>query len=157
MPHLISKDEAMASLPTGSACFLCEMLESTDNIFSDDQVSVVLSRYPRFWGQVMVVLNRHITDFRTITDHEWIAMNVHALKAARILEEVLDPVRCHIASIGTERADLPMTSPHLHINVLPIPEEDLRPSEIYTWTHGVYAGTEEEWEALHTAIRSNWN
>lgn len=116
---------------------------------------VVLSEYPRTWGQTMVVLNTHKTAVSDTTGDEWRELMENVRSAAMILENVLKPLRCYVSSLGATE-NLPNTCPHLHFNVLPIYNTDDRPSEIFTWKNGVYAAEQKEWDELVTELNREW-
>jgi len=69
------------------------------------------------------------------------------------LEKTLRPARCYVAALGTDAEDLPMTSAHLHFNLVPVPEARARPKDVLTWSNGIYDGSPEEWRSLAASLR----
>ena len=115
----------------------------------------VLTRFPKRWGHVVILLDDHITTFSALDEDAWQEMNALALTAARVLERSLAPVRCYVASLGSSR-ELPMTSSHLHLHVIPLYDVEDRPREILSWSTGLYQGTEAEWDALEARLKRAW-
>ena len=68
-----------------------------------------------------------------------------------MVERVMRPRRCYVASTGSSAGEMTQTSRHLHVHVIPLYEADDRPSDVFSWAEGVYVGTPEEWEALARA------
>ncbi|MBI3510755.1 MAG: HIT family protein [Bacteroidetes bacterium] len=160
MPHFISKEEALSRLQmenSNRSCLLCELLKTKSEftVAEDEETIVFLSRYPRFWGQIIVAAKIHSEKFSELKDKTWKNMNEHALKAARILEKKFSPARCYIASVGSEQ-NLPMTCPHIHFNIIPVMNLNLKPSEVFTWSNGLFDGTEEEWSNLFSLLKREW-
>lgn len=140
-------------LAPSSKCWVCNLIEQhAYELWEDQYCKVVLSEFPRFWGHILVVLKEHQTAYSELSQAQWGSLSANSWKAARLLEDKLNPVRCYIAGLGTERSDLVMSSPHLHFNIIPIPEKDLKPSEILTWENGIYSGSELEWEQLKSEL-----
>lgn len=117
-----------------------------------EHVQVVLSRYPRNWGQAIVLLRRHVTCFAELDPSEWAEATEAAHRTAVRMEEVLKPIRCFVSCLGTARTDLPMSSPHMHLHVDPVYDADDRPRTIFTMQFGVMAGEPDEWEALRASL-----
>jgi diadenosine tetraphosphate (Ap4A) HIT family hydrolase len=157
MPFVIPREEALhqisLTVPPGD-CLVCSVLKTEANyaFYKDEQVTVVLSRYPRTWGQTMVLLNAHKTSVTQVSALEWEALMQAVRKAALTIETVLKPKRCYIASLGATQ-NLPNTCPHIHFNVLPIYNDEDKPSTIFSWQDGVYSGTEPEWKKLHEELK----
>ena len=160
MPHLISRAEALFELEknkTEEKCFLCSLVSGNAKFIleKNNLVTVFLSEYPRFWGQIMIAPNLHSEKFSSLDEGAWKMMNKAALKSARILEKLFSPARVYIASTGSPE-NLPMTCPHNHINVIPVYDAALKPSQVFTWGNGLYAGREEEWKELFSAVNLEW-
>jgi diadenosine tetraphosphate (Ap4A) HIT family hydrolase len=158
MPHLITREEAINALgdETGE-CFICDLIHGNAAYLLERRngVTAFLSRYPRFWGQVMVAPDVHSETFTALDTETWTAMNTVAHKAARIAEKLFSPARCYIASTGSAQ-QLPMTCPHIHINIIPVPDAGLKPADVFTWKNGLCDGTAEEWSALFLQFKSEW-
>jgi len=113
----------------------------------------MLTGFPLSWGHVIVAMNEHTTRFSDASDEVLAEMTALAHRYARRVENVLQPARVFVASLGSDREGLAMTTPHLHYHVVPVREKAARPSEIFTWAHGVYAGTSDEWDVLASQLR----
>ena len=163
MPRTISRSEALELLGRqrrADGCLLCALrdgeLGSPLLIAESEHTVVLLPRYATRWGHLMVVLRRHVTTFAELSDEAWREATTLALAAARTIEATLSPLRCYVASLGAPRGDLPMTSPHLHLHVIPIYDHDDKPATVLTWSNGVLVADEPEWEALRQQLRDAW-
>jgi diadenosine tetraphosphate (Ap4A) HIT family hydrolase len=158
MPHLVPKSTALNELEqtgfTPERCLICRLVkETTLTIFEDEYTIVFLSEYPRFWGHTIVSLKRHVERFSDLNEIEYGYLFENARKAAITIEKALNPVRTYVASIGAAENKI-NTCPHIHVNVLPIYEKDVKPSQVFTWENGVYMGTEIEWEELKNTMKN---
>lgn len=155
MPRVISKDEAIARLsavlPEG-VCSMCKIVESEAPLISAPLATLSLNRFPLRWGHLLVVTRRHVTSFAEVTDEEHAQANALVLRGARALERRMRPARVFTASLGTARAMVPMSSPHLHWHVVPVASAGERPSEVLSWSNGVYAAEDGEWEELAAGL-----
>ena len=159
MPRRIERDvavaRAVAERPEGS-CLVCAILAGdagpTWVLHEGEHVRVVLSRYPRNWGQAMILLRRHVTGFTDLEPREWAEASEAAYYVASRMELVLQPVRCFVSCLGTAHADLPMSSPHMHLHVDPVYDLDQRPRTTFTLEFGVVEGEPDEWEALRASL-----
>src|ERR1035437_2307342 len=136
MPYIISRqqaiDEINKTLRQGE-CLVCRILKSNPKhvLHKGKHTTVLLSEYPRTWGQTMIVLNKHKVSISEITKEEWDELTENVRKASIVLEKSLSPLRCYISSLGATE-NLPNTCPHLHFNVLPIYKATDKPSDIFT-------------------------
>ncbi|MFT5679979.1 MAG: diadenosine tetraphosphate (Ap4A) HIT family hydrolase [Myxococcota bacterium] len=159
MPWRITRDEALdqiaAEAPGG--CLICGILSGRAGrvwVLQEGEHTVsILSRYPRNWGQAMVLMRRHTTTFSDVTAAEWQEACEEARRIAARVESELVPLRCYISSLGTWREDLSMSSPHLHIHIDPVYDPEDRPRTVFTHQHGVMAGEESEWMALQAILK----
>lgn len=145
-----------SSLAPGE-CLACWIMRSNARyvLHAGAHTTVLLSEYPRTWGQTMVLLNPHKTSISETTKEEWDELAGAARMTALVLERELAPLRCYISSLGATE-NLPNTCPHLHFNVLPIYNSTDRPSDIFTWRDGLYAGEESEWADLFGRLARAW-
>lgn len=161
MPRLISREEAVKSIghsiPSGE-CLVCwiQINQSKNLLYKGNWSSVILSAYPRTWGQTMIVLHEHKTTFGELSIEEWSEMSFLLKKSTVGLENVLKPLRCYVASLGSVE-NLTNTCPHLHFNILPIYSQVDKPSDIFTWKNGLYQATDAEWEELRCLLMKEWN
>jgi diadenosine tetraphosphate (Ap4A) HIT family hydrolase len=156
VPSKIDKAEAIERLgrflPPGT-CSMCHLIENDQPLTANASAVLALNRFPLRWGHLLVVTRRHITTFEAIEADEHREVSELVLRGARILEHVLRPVRVFTASLGTGRSDIPMSSPHLHWQIVPTDHEGERPSEVLTWSNGVVTASEEEWADLRERLR----
>jgi diadenosine tetraphosphate (Ap4A) HIT family hydrolase len=127
-------------------------------LYENERQLVILPRYVRRWGQVMVIPKAHATTYAEIGEAAWSEASTLALRAARAAESILAPRRCYLASTGSAAGELTQSSTHLHIHVIPLYDPDDRPADVFSWASGVYVAENAEWEALRVrfaeAIRS---
>lgn len=162
MTRRISKEEALRRLagePRSSGCIMCSLLAALQADAESERVlergvraTTVLNAYPLTWGHAMVVAHDHVTSYAEL-DEEAAVEVMRLIRAAAIrIEEALSPLRVFVASLGSSRADLAMTSPHLHWHLVPVGDAPTRPAEVLTWERGVLEGTDEEWRSLARSI-----
>ncbi len=157
----ISRGEAVerASAERGSApCLVCAILGGSAGrvfpVLRGDRATVVLARYALRPGHLLVLAHRHATRFQDLPPAEWIEMAGLAHRAARALEREVDAARCYVASLGADSPEAPMSSPHLHLHVVPLASPDEKPSAVLTWSEGVYVDTPENWSALQARLEA---
>lgn len=126
------------------------------SIYEDDELLVMLPRYVRRWGHVLVTPKPHHTAFSDISPVLWARANALAHNAARMVEQVAQPRRVYVASTGSSAGELTQSSMHLHIHVIPLHEPDDRPADVFSWADGIYIGTAAEWEELQARYRAAW-
>lgn len=162
MPRLIPKDEAVAQITRelgGRACVMCALAQQAGppaTIARGQWSKVIASRYPRAWGHLLVVLDAHVTRFSDLSAPQWAEATELARLAARLLERLEEPARCYVASLGAGRVGIPMSSPHLHLHVIPVDDPDVSPARMLSWDDGVWAAEPQEWEALFERLRHGW-
>jgi histidine triad (HIT) family protein len=125
-------------------------------VFEDDEVLVMLPRYVRRWGHVMVMPKAHVVSFSEVVPALWGRVNDLAHRAARMVERVKRPRRCYVASTGSSAGELTQSSMHLHVHVVPLYEPDDKPSSIFSWREGVWVAERDEWEALRREYAAAW-
>jgi diadenosine tetraphosphate (Ap4A) HIT family hydrolase len=163
VPELVSKSLAVARLeresPPGE-CVICALRDGRAGhrymLAETPHTTTLLSRYPRRWGHVIVLVNAHVTRFSEVADGAWREASEQALRAARAVERALAPARCYVASLGTVRDDLPMSSPHVHLHVVPTYDAADRPKTVFDSQPGFYSGEDAEWDELHRAVLEGW-
>lgn len=155
MPQKISREEALTRIASergDTGCLICAIRSGEAGpvwtIREGPHTHSVLSRYPRNWGQAMVLMKRHTTTYTEVTPGEWLEGCLEAQRIAARIEVTLKPLRCYISSLGTWRKDLPMSSPHLHIHIDPVYNAEDRPRTIFTHSLGVLEAEEAEWMTL---------
>jgi histidine triad (HIT) family protein len=159
MPRRIARDEAVARAlaERGEArCLICALRDGAAGprwtIAEGEHAIVLLSRYALRWGHALVAIRGHVENFSEVTDAAWAEASSLALRTARALERALSPRRVYVASLGAAAPDLPMSSPHLHLHVVPLHDPGDRPSAVFTLSEGTYDGTAEEWAELRERL-----
>jgi diadenosine tetraphosphate (Ap4A) HIT family hydrolase len=165
MPRVIPREQAIAEITAARgevSCLMCALrdgaLDETEPLVLERsaRTTVLLPRYGVRWGHVLVVLNRHVTRFGDLDAEIWREACDQAYRAARALETALAPARCFVASLGSSGAIAPMTSPHLHLHVIPVHGPDERPSSVLTWESGVTVGDDAERAELRRVLLAAW-
>lgn len=163
VPTLISRDEALARIrnEVGNApCLMCAMRDDRVGerwvVAEDADLLLVVPRYVRRWGQLLVVLKPHVTRYAQIEPRLWARANAWALRAATLVERMFEPHRCYVTSTGSAAGELTQSSAHLHIHVVPVYDADDRPRDVFSWSEGVYVAATEEWQTLTDRLREAW-
>ena len=127
MPTKISRAEALRRIREeggAPACLMCAIaarrVGDVHVIVEDEDTLVMLPRYVRRWGHVMALPKRHVTSYAEVDVELWTRTAQLAHQAARVVERVMRPRRCYLASTGSSAGELTQTSRHLHIHVVPI-------------------------------------
>ena len=86
MPTLISRDEALARIRTEGGrppCLMCAIRDrqvgATYAVFEDDEILVLLPRYVRRWGHVVVMPKAHVVTYSGVSAALWGRINAEAL------------------------------------------------------------------------------
>lgn len=163
MIERITKAEAIARIAARygqPACLMCAIL--ADPLLAAQQVDegphsvTIVSRFPVVRGHLLVIARPHVESIADAPAEVWAGMATAAQRAARVLEATFRPARVWAASLGAPAGVAPMTGPHLHMHVLPVPRAELRPAEVLSWRAGVVeteaAWWREEVEAMRQAF-----
>lgn len=163
MPTLIPRAEALARIRAECgvpACLMCAIEGGRAGgryAFADEgDVVLLLPRYVRRWGHVMVLPKQHVITFAEVDDALWARTSALALRAARMIEREMKPLRVYMASTGSSAGELTQTSSHLHVHVIPLFVADDRPADVFSWSQGVYVAEHDEWEALRLRYQRAW-
>ncbi|MEO8698856.1 MAG: HIT family protein [Kofleriaceae bacterium] len=163
MPVLITRDEALARIRDegGSpACLMCAIRDrqvgATHVVHEDDELLVFLPRYVRRWGHLVVMPREHVVTYTGVAPALWARINADALRAARMLERLREPLRIYITSTGSSAGELTQTSMHLHVHVIPLFDNHDRPADVFSWQTGVWVAGDDEWEALRAEYAAAW-
>lgn len=164
MPALIPRDDALARIRSEVAAGECLMCAVRDDragdrwvIDEDDGLLLFLPRYVRRWGQLLVVLKPHVTRYGEVDPALWARASAWALRAASVVEQHLQPLRCYITSTGSAAGELTQSSAHVHIHVIPVYDPDDRPRDVFSWADGVWIAEPDEWRALQTDYARAWH
>jgi histidine triad (HIT) family protein len=163
MPHLITRDEALARIRDEGgtpACLMCAIRDrrvgATHAVFEDDDLLVFLPRYVRRWGHLVVMPRAHVVTYTGVDPALWARINADALHAARMLERLRAPLRIYITSTGSSAGELTQTSMHLHVHVIPLFDDHDRPADVFSWQAGVWVADDAEWHALRDEYAAAW-
>lgn len=163
MPTLITREEALRRIIEEGgqpACLMCALLERRVGplyvVHEDEHDLVMLPRYVRRWGHVMVVPRVHVTTYQGVPPEVWARTSATAHRAARMVERTLRPLRCYLASVGSSAGELTQTSMHLHMHVIPLFAAEDRPADVFSWAEGVLVGEPHEWAELLQRYRDAW-
>lgn len=163
MPRLISRAEALTRIRHEGGDYACLMCALRDERFGpnlvvhqDQRALVLLPRYVRRWGHVLLILRPHVTTFSAVASDDWLHLCQLAHRAARAAEHALQPRRCYVASTGSSGGELTQTSAHLHLHVIPLDDPDDRPASVFSWSEGLLVGEEPEWAELLGRYREAW-
>jgi diadenosine tetraphosphate (Ap4A) HIT family hydrolase len=163
MPQLISREEALrrirAEVGEGT-CLMCAIRDDRAGdrwvVADEGDMLVVLPRYVRRWGQVLVIPKPHVTSFSEIEEGMWQRACSAARLGACVVEAELRPRRCYLASTGSAAGEITQSSKHLHIHVIPLYQPEDRPADIFSWSDGVYVAEADEWRALREQLSAAW-
>jgi len=163
VPHVIPRDEALARIRAegGSPpCLMCAIRDRavgpTYAVYEDDDILVLLPRYVRRWGHVVVMPRDHVVTYTGVAPALWARINAEALHAARMLERIRSPLRIYITSTGSSAGELTQTSMHLHVHVIPLYDNTDRPADVFSWQAGVVVADHDEWETLRAEYAAAW-
>jgi histidine triad (HIT) family protein len=159
MPQLITRNEALRRIIAeggAPACLMCAVRDrkvgDTHVVHEDAEFLVILPRYVRRWGHVMIMPKAHVTSFMAIDPDLFMRMSVLSLQCSRMVERVQKPRRVYVASTGSSAGEITQSSEHLHVHVIPLYEVDDKPSSIFSWSKGVYVAERDEWETLRASF-----
>jgi histidine triad (HIT) family protein len=163
MPTLITREEALARIRAEGGeppCLMCAIRDRkvgpTYAVFEDDEQLVFLPRYTRKWGHTSILPKAHVTTYSEIDPAIWARSCELAHRAARLVERVMKPRRCYVASTGSAAGELVQTSVHLHWHIIPIYDPNDRPADIFSWSLGINVAEPEEWAEILARYREAW-
>ena len=143
-----------------AGCLMCWLMQQPSQrvtrVVERDGAAVVVPQFAVRCGHLLVVPARHVTSMSDLGRAGWAQLCDLAYVASLAVERALTPVRCYIASLGSARSDVPMTSPHLHLHLIPIYQADERPAEVLTWRHGVWSLPTSAREDYRDALLAAW-
>lgn len=142
------------------SCMMCTLVEGRacpGPVFETKDFAIVLDRFGARPGHLLVIAKRHVEDITELGVESYLSAQRLAYDASRILERAFAPKRTFIAALGAPRS-VPMSFPHFHLHVIPIPEDDerARPARVFSWTDGVFVYSDEEADRLASELRALW-
>lgn len=163
MPTLIPRDEALRRIRAEvgeGRCLMCAIRDDAAGdrwvIDESEDLLLVLPRYVRRWGQMLVVLRPHVTRYVEVAPELWARANAWALRAACVVERAMNPLRCYVTSTGSAAGELTQSSAHVHVHVIPVYDPEDRPRDVFSWGEGVYVAEAAEWRALQRTYQARW-
>ena len=164
MPLLVTREEALARITAEGGrpdCLMCAVRDrevgDVHSVFEDDEMLVMLPRYVRRWGHLMVMPKAHVTSYSKVDPRLWARANALAHHCALLIERLKQPRRVYVASTGSSAGELTQSSEHLHIHAVPLYELDDKPSSIFSWQEGVWVAERDEWEELRDEYAAAWD
>jgi diadenosine tetraphosphate (Ap4A) HIT family hydrolase len=133
---------------------MCNVVANQTPLIASHFANVHFNQFPLRWGHLLVITKAHVTTWCELSTQVHDDAQRLVLDVAQRLERRLGAKRIYVAALGTTQTDLPMTSPHLHWHVVPLFDQGERPSDVLTWEHGDYEGTDEEWSWLAQRLRA---
>jgi diadenosine tetraphosphate (Ap4A) HIT family hydrolase len=106
-------------------CFICGIINNTSPelreanviVHSDDEVLVLLNRYPTLRGYTLVCPRRHVervlSDF---TAEEYLSLQRWIYRVGRAIEAVVPTERLYVLSLGSQQGNR-----HVHWHLAPLP------------------------------------
>ena len=163
MPTLIPRQDALVRIRSevGDApCLMCAVRDDVAGprsvLAEDEELLVVLPRYVRRWGQLLVILKPHVTSYHEVAPALWQRASHWAWRAANVIERCREPLRCYVAATGSAAGEITQSSVHLHLHVIPLYRSEDRPTDIFSWSEGIYVAEEPEWHTLLDDYRQAW-
>lgn len=162
MPILLTREQALERIraevgrPPCLMCALRDGVTRTWVLHDDDDVLVLIPRFVRCFGHVLVMPRPHCISYGEVDDALWARVERASLHAARMLERVRAPRRVYLASTGSAAGELTQSSVHLHVHVLPVEAPDTRPADVFSWSEGIWSQSDEELDALAATYRAAW-
>jgi len=158
MPHVLAREDAIReAVAEAGDCVACALVagqvEGAHVLAATRDASLILPRMGVRWGHALVLLREHVTSFEALAPEVWLDAAGLAHRAARAMERALAPARVFVASLGAPEPAPAMTTPHLHLHVIPLARSE-KPSEVLTWERGVVVGSTEERDELARRLRA---
>lgn len=139
------------------ACWMCALVQAdaaATIVNANDQGIVVLNRFARREGHLMVIAREHVEHGHELAWSTYAELQRLVHDASRALHRAFQPARVFTASLGSP---LPLANsfPHFHVHVIPIAEHDdrARPARVFSWTEGVVVYDDAEAAALTQRLR----
>src|SRR5687768_14556733 len=108
MPRLVPRAEALERIRAEGGtpeCLMCAVRDrkvgDVHAVLEDGEMLVLLPRYVRRWGQILVMPKPHVVSFADVSSALWARANALAHRAAQVVEAVQRPRRCYVASTGS--------------------------------------------------------
>lgn len=133
-------------------CIFCSRLKSGEDkkhliLYRDEHNFVIMNKYPYNNGHLMVVPNRHTSDFESLQDHESLEMMSLIAKSLGVLKETIRPdgfnIGINLGKIAGAGID-----DHLHFHIVPRWSADTNFMPVVAETKVISEALEETWERL---------
>ena len=143
-------------------CFICGIINNEPSdlraanviVYADDEVLVLLNRYPTLRGYTLVCPRRHVE--RVVSEFsadEYLSLQRWIYRVGRAIEAVVPTERLYILSLGSQQGNR-----HVHWHLAPLPpgvpyaEQQLAAVAL---SRGVLDISREEQEALALQLREH--
>lgn len=162
MATLRTREEALERIraevgrPSCLMCALRDGVTRTWVLHDRDDVLVLIPRFVRCFGHVLLVPRPHCVSYSEVDPELWARVDALTLRAARMIETLRAPRRVFLASTGSAAGELTQSSVHLHVHVLPVHDPETRPADVFSWSEGIWEQTDDELDALLSAYRAAW-
>lgn len=120
--------EVIEEYKKAQSCILCRLKASQNDaedliIHRSDHSFVVMNKYPYTNGHMMFVPNRHLSDWTSLEESEFLEMQKLSQKAIRILEQKFN-AQAYNLGVNLGRAAGAGIHEHLHMHLVPRWEGD---------------------------------
>lgn len=162
MPILLTREQALAQIRAEVGrphCLMCALRDGATRtwvLHDEEDVLVLIPRFVRCFGHVLVMPRPHCVSYGEIDDALWARVERISLRAARLLERLRSPRRVYLASTGSAAGELTQSSVHLHVHVLPVHDPETRPADVFSWSEGIWRQSDEELDALAATYLAAW-
>lgn len=106
-------------------CIFCKIAKGSIpnyTVYEDKYVLAFLDIHPCTKGHTVVIPKKHCSNWLKLTIEEWRNISTSLLKAAKIVESVLEPDGMNVGI--NERPAAGQAVPHMHWHILPRWEND---------------------------------
>ncbi len=135
-----------------SGCIFCTRINTDSDkenliLFRSENNFVIMNKYPYNNGHLMVVPNRHTSEFDSLSDNEKLEMMNLVSKSMNVLKETINPdgfnIGLNIGKIAGAGID-----DHLHFHIVPRWAADTNFMPVIGQTKVISEGLQETWRKL---------
>ncbi len=104
-------------------CFICNAVKNYEDpssltLFLNEQIIILLNKYPYNSGHLMVAPKRHIKNIEDMNDEEWVALSKAIVLSKRLLDKVYKPEGYNIGANLGKAAGAGLED-HIHFHIVP--------------------------------------
>ncbi len=133
-------------------CIFCTRMKSQEDqknliLYRGEYNFIIMNKYPYNNGHLMVVPNRHTSDFESLQDDESLEMMHLIAKSLQVLKAAIRP---HGFNIGINLGEIAGAGidDHLHFHIVPRWSADTNFMPVVADTKVISEGLKETWERL---------